>query len=88
MEYKDYEILARVWESTSDLYSLTTDGELDTSQDILLFNDDKEVVWYEVAGLELIKTPFDDPKYGFYRTIEDAKKAIDWNINNNDKLEL
>lgn len=43
MEYKDYEILARVWESTSDLYSLTTDGELDTSQDILLFNDDKEV---------------------------------------------
>jgi len=78
MFYKDYEILARVHKSMSDLYSLTEDGDLGESQDILIDNDVNDIVWYEVAGMEHIKTPYDDPKTGFYATIEDAKKAIDY----------
>ena len=80
MEYKGYEILARVYESTSDLYNLKDDGELNESLDIVLFNNDKSVVWYEVAGMEHIKTPYDNPKTGFFDKIEKAKDSIDWHI--------
>lgn len=76
MIYKDYEIFARVWESTSDLYNLTDDGELDSSEDIVIFNDDKSVVWYEVEM-------FDGEQFD---TIEDAKKAISKHIKEVDSL--
>ena len=78
MFYKDEEIMARVHKSMSDLYSLTDDGELDESQDILLDNEDDTIVWYEVSGAEHISTPFNSPRTRFFDTIEDAKASIDW----------
>jgi hypothetical protein len=77
MFYKDEEIVARVHETGSDLYSLTDDRELDESQDIKITHNDPTVVWYEVSEAEHITTPFDN-KFGFFDTIEDAKASIDW----------
>lgn len=78
MIYKDQEIMARVHKSMSDLFSLTDDGELDESQDILLDNEDDTIVWYEVSGSEHISTPFDSRRVPGFETIEDAKASIDW----------
>ena len=81
MIYKDEEILARVHvtKTGSDLYELKDDGSLGKSLDIFIDHDPEyHVVWYEIAELEHITTPFSDPKHGFYETIEDAEKAIDW----------
>ena len=78
MLYKNEEIMARVHKSMSDLYSLTEDGELDESQDILIDNDVNDIVWYEVVGSEHLSSPFNNRRTGFFDTIEEAKQAIDW----------
>lgn len=78
MTYKEHEILARVHKSMSDLYSLTDDGELDESLDILIDNDVNDIVWYEIAECEHLISPYDSKIAPGFDTIEDAKKAIDY----------
>lgn len=75
MIYKGNEIMARVYGSYSDLFSLKPNGELDTSQDIKIEHNDHEVVWYEVVGMEHLRCslgPFVE-----IPTIEEAKRRID-----------
>jgi len=79
MIYKEHEIYARVGGTYSDLYALKDDGSLeDTSEDIIIFNDDEQVVWFEVEVI--------DPGSGFttmfteLQTIDDAKKIVDKSV--------
>lgn len=78
MIYKEHEILARVHKSMSDLYSLTEDGDLDESLDILIDNDVNDIVWYEIAECEHMQSPYDSKRVPGFDSIEDAKKAIDY----------
>jgi hypothetical protein len=75
MTYKDNEILARVWQSSSDLYTLKRNGELNESLDIVIDNHDQTIVWYEVEGMEHLNC-----SRGYFTeipTIEEAKLRID-----------
>ncbi len=75
MEYKDHEIFARVCGTYSDLYTLTDDGELDESQDMIIYNDDEQIVWFEVEAVD----PHSGTTtiYAELETIEDAKEIVD-----------
>lgn len=75
MTYKGFEIFARVGGTYSDLYSLKRNGELNKeSEDIIIYNGDEEVVWYETDG-DHVLDDFDNP-CGF-KTLESCKAAID-----------
>lgn len=80
MTYKDYDILARVYQSGSDLYSLKDNGELDESLDIKIDHDDQEIVWYEVDEMSHIHVnDVDGQPLHFVEipSIEEAKNRID-----------
>lgn len=79
MIYRDHEILARVSGTYSDLYSIHEDGSLfEESEDLILYNGDEEVIWYEVEVI--------DPKHGYttwameLKSVEAAKELIDESI--------
>lgn len=80
MTYKGYEILARVHETGSDLYSLNEDGSLNESQGIQITHDDQTIVWYEVEGMENTRV---HSSTGFLvdfiqlKSLEEAKENID-----------
>ncbi len=79
MIYKESEILARVYQTGSDLYELDDEGELTEKVDgCHVDNDDKEIVWYEVEAV--------DPRSGMtqvfceLKTLQDAKDVVDRSI--------
>lgn len=83
MQYKEYDIMARVHKSMSDLYSLNEDGSLAESQGILIDNDLDEIVWYEVSGMEHLDVMDIESRsheilpFVEIPTIEEAKRRID-----------
>lgn len=80
MYYDDIEITARVWESHSDLYSLTEEGDLDESYDIIINNDDMEIVWYEVGEMTHLHCTDKDGTLLYFveiPSVEEAKRRID-----------
>lgn len=70
MEYRGEQILARVFQSSSDLYTLKEDGELDESLDIVIDHEDQEIVWYEVEGMEHLSCSL-----GFFMEIPSIEEA-------------
>lgn len=80
MTYKGFEIFARIGGTYSDLFSLKRNGELKDSQDIIIFNEDEQVVWYETDADHVLED-FDSP-CGF-RTLESCKEAIDRYVKEN-----
>ena len=79
MIYKGEEIVARVWQSGTDLYTLTAKGELDTSLDIYFDNGDQHIVWYEVSEMSHLDVVINGERQYFMEipTIEEAKQRID-----------
>lgn len=79
MFYKDDEIVARVHETGSDLYTLTDKGELDKSCDLRIDHNDQEIVWYEVVDMAHLHVEENGKKLYFTEipTIEEAKRRID-----------
>jgi hypothetical protein len=78
MIYKDHEIYARVAGTYSDLYTLKKDGSLDTSQDIVIYNDDEQIVWYEVEAIDPNAKPFlRTMMWTQLKTLDEAKKIVD-----------
>lgn len=87
MIYDEEEITARVAGTYSDLYSLNEKGGLDKSLDIIIYNDDEEVVWYEVGGMTHLHCLDTDGVTKLYFTeipsIAEAKRRIDRYRNQN-----
>lgn len=86
MEYKGYEIDARIGGTYSDLWSLDENGSLKESCNVQILNDDTSILWYEVCDLAGSSCKDKDGTALYFvdiPTLEEARRRIDLYKNQN-----